>query len=251
MIRISARGAVYGEVWYDEQPPAGSGVDILVHQQRANPIANARTEPFLSLVTDLTVDESAIVDRFGKDCSYKVRRAEAKDGLQMEFILEPQRRIEGFRGFYDSFAKQRSLQPCDARWLAAACEARQLALTLAARNGEPLVWHAYVVFGKTVRLQYTASCFRDREDDYRALVGRANRWLHWKEMLRFKRIGLERFDWGGLFEDESLPGHAGINKFKKEFGGQQVRSFNCTVPVTLRGRVYLPLSEAWRRLSVA
>ena len=251
MIRINARGAVYGEVWYDEEAPADSGVDIVLHLQRETPIANARTTPFLSLVSDLSADEGAIMDRFGKDCGYKIRRAETKDGLQMEFMLEPQSRLEEFRRFYDSFAKQKSLQLCDARWLAAACEARQLALTLASRNGEPLVWHAYVVFGKTARLQYTASCFRDRENDYRALVGRANRWLHWKEMLRFKQIGLERFDWGGLFEDESLPGHAGVNKFKKEFGGRQARSYNCTVPVTLRGRVYLPLSEAWRRLSFA
>jgi hypothetical protein len=249
MIRIDARGAVYGEVWYEEEPPAGSGVDIVVHQQRENPIAGARTTPFLSLMTDLSEDESAIMGRFGKDCTYKVRRAETKDGLQIELILEPQSRLQEFRGFYDSFARQKSLQPCDSRWLAAACDAGQLALTLASRNGEPLVWHAYVVFGKTARLQYTASCFRDRENDYRALVGRANRWLHWKEMLRFKQIGLERLDWGGLFDDDSRPEHAGVNKFKKEFGGRQVRSYNCTVPVTVRGRVYLPLSEAWRRLS--
>jgi lipid II:glycine glycyltransferase (peptidoglycan interpeptide bridge formation enzyme) len=79
------------------------------------------------------------------------------------------------------------------------------------------------------------------------LIGRANRWLHWQDMLRLKQMGLERYDWGGLFEDDSTPERAGINSFKKHFGGRQERTYDCTVPVTLRGRIYLPLRDAWRR----
>jgi hypothetical protein len=120
-------------------------------------------------------------------------------------------------------------------------------LTSASRNGEALVWHAYVMCGEAARLQYSGSCFRTRESDYRALVGRANRWLHWKDMLRFRRMGMKRYDWGGLFEDESAPERAGINKFKKGFGGREERSYDCTVPVSLRGRLWLPLRDAWRR----
>ena len=70
-------------------------------------------------------------------------------------------------------------------------------------------------------------------------------------MLRFKERGLKRYDWGGLFEDESVPERAGVNNFKKDFGGRQERTYNCTVPVTLRGRLYLPLRNAWRRLNDA
>ncbi len=250
MICINARGAVYGEVWYDEEPPADSGVDIVVYHQREAPIANARHTPFLSLVTDLSVEEDAIVAGFGKDCRYKIRRAETKDGMRMEFISDPESRLDEFRAFYDAFAREKSLEPSDHQWLVAACKARQLALTSASRNGEALVWHAYVMSGKTARLQYTGSCFRNRENDYRALVGRANRWLHWREMLRFKEMGIKRYDWGGLFEDESVPERAGINQFKKDFGGQQVRTYDCTVPVTLRGRIWLALRDAWRRRSV-
>ena len=65
-------------------------------------------------------------------------------------------------------------------------------------------------------------------------------------MLRFKQAGIERYDWGGLFEDETAPGNAGINNFKRDFGGRQVRTYDCTVPVTLRGRVWLGLRDAWR-----
>jgi len=45
------------------------------------PIADARTTPFLSMVTDLSVTEDAITERFGKDCRYKIRRAEQRTGF--------------------------------------------------------------------------------------------------------------------------------------------------------------------------
>src|SRR6266852_8943722 len=184
MICINARGAVYGEVWYDEQPPGDCGVDIVLYRQREAPIADAQTTPFLSLVTDLDDKEDAILAGFGKDCRYKIRRAETKDGLRMEFIAAPESRLDEFRGFYDAFARQKSLEPSDHQWLVAACKARQLALASATQNGEALVWHAYVMLGNAARFQYSGSFFRNREGNYRALVGRANRWLHWRDMLQ-------------------------------------------------------------------
>jgi len=247
MIRINSRGAVYGEVWYDEEPPSDCGVDVVLHRQRATPIAAAQVVPFLSLVSDLSVNEDAIADRFGETCRYQVRRAETKDRLSMEFIVDPESRLDEFRAFFDAFAGQKSLAPADPRWLIAACKARQLALASASRNGETLVWHAYVMSGTTARLQHSGSYFRNKENDYRALVGRANRWLHWRTLLRFKEMGMERYDWGGLFEDESVPERAGINNFKRSFGGQQERTYDCTLPVTFKGRIYLPLRDAWRR----
>jgi hypothetical protein len=247
MIRIKGRATVYGEVWYDEEPPRNSGVDIVLYRQREAPITDARTSPFLTMVTDLSVEDDAITDKFGKDCRYEIRRADTKDGLSMEFIMDPEGRLDEFRAFYDAFARQKSLAPSDHKWLVAACNARQLVLTAASQNGDALVWHTYLVFGPAARLQYSASCFRNRESAYRALVGRANRWLHWKDMLRFKQIGIRRYDWGGLFEDESVPERTGINQFKKDFGGEQVRSYDCTVPLTIRGRIWLPVRDAWRR----
>lgn len=246
MIRIKGSGAIYGDVWFDEEPPRDPGVDIVRYRCRHAPIADTRCAPFLSMVTDLCVAADAIAGQFGKDCRYKVRRADTKDGLLTEFIMQPQDRLDEFVAFFDTFARQKAYERCDQRWLRAACEAGQLVLTTASRQGEALVWHAYVNAGNVARLQYTCSCFRERENDYRALVGRANRWLHWQDMLQFKQLGMGRYDWGGLFEDESAPDRAGINEFKKSFGGRTERTYDCTVPVTLKGRIYLPLRDAWR-----
>lgn len=247
MIRLHGRGAVYGEVWFDEQPASDCGVDIVQYRFRDAPVAGARTTPLLSLVTDLSPGPEAISAQFGNDCRYKVRRAETKDGLRMEFITDPESRLQEFGEFFDAFARQKSHQACDRHWLRAACEFRHLALSTASQGGEALVWHAYVTHGATAGLQYTGSCFRDRDNDYRALVGRANRWLHWNDMLRLKEAGITRYDWGGLFEDESTAERAGINRFKRDFGGQRVRVYECTAASSVRGRIYLPLRDAWRR----
>lgn len=251
MIVLRGRGAVYGELWFDEEPPRDAGVDILQYRFRSAPVAGARARPLLSMVTDLGADEDAIASRFGKDCRYKVRRAETKDGLRAEFSAEPAGRLAEFQEFFDAFARQKGHQPCDRPWLAAACAAGQLALSAAWRGDEALVWHAHVLSGSTAGLQYTASHFRGQDNDYRALVGRANRWLHWQDMLKLKALGLARYDWGGLFDDESTPEREGINRFKRDFGGEPVRLCEFSVPASARGRVYLPLRQAWRRWSAA
>jgi hypothetical protein len=251
VILLRGRAATYGEVWFDEPAPREGAVDIVQYRFRAAPVPDARVTPLLSMATDLGADEEAIAARFGKDCRYKIRRADTKDGLRLEFTAEPESQLIEFADFFDAFARQKGHRPCDRHWLEAACAAGQLALSVAYRDDEALVWHAHVLCGATAGLQYTASHFRGQDNEFRALVGRANRWLHWQDMRTFKSMGCTRYDWGGLFEDESTPEREGINRFKRDFGGEQIRVYECTLPLSLKGRVYLPLRDAWRRKAAA
>jgi len=237
---------IYGELWFDEEPPAHAGVDIIEYRCRPNPIPNARAETLRSLHTDLTRPPEAILAGFHGGCRYLVRRAEARDGLRHEVIRDAGDCLDEFANFYDGFARQKALWPADRHWLARAAVEGQLVLSCVARGSEPLVWHAHLRSGRTVRLAYSASCFRGMESGYRSLVGRANRWLHWHDMLHFKEAGLECYDWGGVFADESTPERAGINQFKRMFGGQRVVHYECTVPATPRGRLWLALRERRR-----
>lgn len=247
MIRLKGRGAMYGEVWYKEEPSQDAPIDIIQYRQRDAPILGARSIAYLSMVTDLSLDEDAIMGQFRKECRYKIKRAESKDALSMEFISDPRKRLHEFRTFFDAFASEKAIELSDHHWLTAACDAGQLILTSASKDAEALVWHAYVLTGKFVSIQYSGSYFRGADNEYRALIGRANRWLHWRDILRFKAMGVGRYDWGGLFEDTCTPDRAGINYFKSDFRGEHVRVYDCTVPVTLRGRLYLPLRDAWRK----
>jgi len=246
VIRLNGRVVVYGEVWFDEQPPANAGVDIVVYRYRRAPVANARTAPLHSLCTDLARPPDAIAAEFNATCRRHIRQAEARDGLHHEVIPAAADRLEEFSAFYDTFARQKALWPADRQWLARAAAEGQLVLSCASRDGNRLVWHAHLRCGRIVSLAYSASWFRSMDSDYRSLVGRANRWLHWRDMLCFKEAGVQCYDWGGMFEDESTPERAGINRFKRDFGGQPVHSYECMVAASARGRVWLTLREAWR-----
>lgn len=243
MIYFKNRGARYAETWFGEEPSSHCGVDICSYRQVAAPVRGTRARPFRTLVTELSADADQIIHSFGKNCRQKINRAHAKDRLQLEFIREPASKLDEFREFYDNFAKQKALRAIDRRWLASACQAGQFALASALQDGERLVWHGYLVAGDFGWLQYSASAFRDRDGDYRSLVGRANRWLHWQSMLQFKGMGLANYDWGGIFEDESTAERAGINRFKREFRGVEVRRYDCVRPITLRGRMRISLNR--------
>ena len=251
MISLKGRAASYAEVWYDEQPSRDCRADIVIYRQQRTPIENSRHTALLTMYTDISVGEDAITQNFSKDCRYQIRRAETKDEFGMQYITDPHDRLPEFEAFYDAFAEQKSLESVDRQWLRAASDAGQLVLTAATQNSDVLVWHAYLTCAQIARIQYSVSCFRNRESDYRTLVGRANRWLHWQDMRRLKQNGIGRYDWGGMFEDESTAERAGINNFKRGFGGQPERSYDCTVPLTLKGRVYLPIRDAWRNRNFA
>ena len=250
MIIIKGRFASFGEVWFDEQPPERPPVDVLTFRLRSLPVEPRASTPFNSLVSDLAADESAIMASFGSTNRYKVKRADSKDGLTSEFMPQPQPHLDDFCGFYDEFAHQKTLTGSYRRGLAAACAAGQLVLSAATRNGERIVWHAYIRSDSRAALLHSASHFRSKDSAERALVGRANRWLHWRDMLAFKQMGLVAYDWGGMFDDETPIEHASINNFKREFGGRPHCAYNCDMPVSGRGRAYLALRHALERLNI-
>lgn len=256
MIRIQGRVVVYGELWFDEKPPqapALAGVDVLVHRNRPAPLPDAwpyrgrpPDRPLHSLQSDLDAAPEAIMARFDETCRRHVRRAERQDGLRHEVLAEAAEGLAEFAEFYDAFARQKGLWLADRHWLERAALAGQLVLSCACCGGERLVWHAHLRAGHTVQMAHSVSLYRGMNEAQRSLVARANRWLHWRDMLEFRSAGLRYYDWGGMFAPESTPEQAGINRFKRSFGGRPVLAYQCALPVTLRGRVWLVIRRALR-----
>src|SRR5437764_11432568 len=166
---------------------------ISSYTDTGGPRSNARTAPLHSLCTDPSVPPDAIAAAFHASCRHEIRRAEAKDRLHHELIDDAADRFEEFSAFYDTFARQKALRPADRHWLERAAAERQLVLSCASCDGARLVWHAHLRSGRTVRLTYSASWFRGMDSDYRSLVGRANRWLHWRDMLCFRQAGVQYY----------------------------------------------------------
>ena len=241
MITIEGRLLKYGEVWFDEEVPVEPRVDVINYRLRPAPLDGAQCSPFLSLVSDLGRDESELIGAFGSNNRYKINRAESKDDLTVELMPDPREALDEFCAFFDAFAEQKRIVRSYRRGLEAACDAGKLVLGAASRAGVRIVWHAHIVSSHTAALLHSASHFRTKDNNERALVGRANRWLHWREMRWFKQMGTERYDWGGLFADENVPEHASVNRFKREFGGVPVQWYNCRRRITLKGWAYTRL----------
>ena len=247
MITIKGRFATYGEVWFDEEPPAAPGVDVLTFRGRPAPAGIEEWSPFSSLAHDLTLDEETLFSCFDATARYEVRRADGRDGLEAELLTGPRAHLDAFCDFYDEFAKQKGLEPAYRRGLEAMCDSGRLVLSAASRAGERLVWHAYVSDGVTAALLHSASHFRGTASAERALVSRANRWLHWRDMLAFKALSAATYDWGGLFDDESVPEQASVNRFKRCFGGTPRRVYTGVAYLTTKGRAYRAACNAVER----
>src|SRR5207248_11358771 len=73
-----------------------------------------------------------------------------------------------------------------------------------------------------VRLIRSASLFRETGHDERQKVARANRLLHFHDILLFRNQGFGLYDLGGYHPDTAplLPELTRINEFKESFGGQ-------------------------------
>jgi len=72
----------------------------------------------------------------------------------------------------------------------------------------------------------------------RNFSSRANRYLTWTNILRYKEEGLRAFDFGGWHLGTD-PAMLSINDFKRGFGGRVIREYQCEQVLTLKGRVVL------------
>ncbi len=193
-----------------------------------------------TLFSDLTFTEEELFNKIEKNCKYKIRRADNKDELTIKFYYNTNLTddiVEQFIKFYDSFTKNKGFdESCDKGMLKKMKEDGKLMISFSYQNDVLLVAHAYVVGEDIVRLWYSCSSYRNSDNQFRSLVGRANRNLHWKDMLYFKEKAVKIYDWGGISDREEIKN---ITAFKKEFGGDEKVLYNYRVVKTFKGKLFL------------
>lgn len=242
MITFRKYGICYSEVWFDDQPDRSA--DIIIWRQSAVSVPDSRSEPFHTLVVDLRQSEEDLLAAVHKDSRYEIRRAEKSDMVVAEQIMDPENRLAEFLAFYNAFALQKGRPVIDILGLERIHRGGHLALSRVNREGTPLVWHAYYCSRRRARLLYSASLFRDLDSGQRNLIGRANRYLHWHDMLAFKEAGFQAYDLGGWSPPEvGDVEKMRINRFKEQFGGRLVTEFNCLYPASIKGRIALAVKR--------
>lgn len=246
LVTFYRHGLRMSELWLDEAVPLQhASCDVLLLRQYKTAPERALSSPFVSLAIDLSQSAESLLQGLNSGTKYEVRRAEGKD--QVLCVHEPtvdEQVCLQFQKFYDEFALSKGLALSSIRELLARARAGALCVSRAVYAGRTVVWHVYAATTKQVTLQYSASHFRQLDDnDTRAAIGRANRLLHWKDMLYFKGMDFEVYDFGGLYVGEEDQARLKINRFKEGFGGLRVEKVDAALALTLRGWAYLRLRQ--------
>jgi len=247
------------DAFFDEPLPAG-GVDVFMLYEWPTAVAGGMCTPFSTIIVDLAKDPEKLLADMNSETRYEIRRASNKDALIYESFESPKPDdVLRFAVFYEEFAASKGLLPMDRSVLQRAADAGLLDLsTVGLSPSEPAIWHAYYRDRGRAILRYSASMYRNNSDkEYRARLGRANRYHHWQDMLRFREAGDLVYDFGGWYAGTEDSDMLRINKFKEGFGGTVIQTYNCVLPktwkgkfaFTVRSRVQWPLRRLQQRIA--
>ncbi|MEH2158071.1 hypothetical protein [Nostoc sp.] len=240
-----------GEVWFDEDPQELGNVDVLHYRQWIHPIEGSQSDEFYTRLIDLTKSYDELWGSISSNDKYKIRRAEQKDQVVYEYWEHIDSEIiNQFSDFYDLFACQKGLTKINRTQLKNRVDAGAIDIShVKLNNGESLVWHVYYRSDNRVRLLHSASVKNSTDTSYQSILGRANRYHHWQDIVRFKNLGISVYDFGGWYTGNTDQEKLGINQFKEKFGGEIVKNFNCINGITMKGKLYLHLLKIYMSLS--
>jgi hypothetical protein len=248
MILWKKCGLRIADCYFDDGIGAATGVgaDLIRYYQWTHPVAGCQGTPFWTSVIDLRLSPQRIFEQMTPDTRKEIRRAESKDALAYCYSEHSNSALlsETF-DLHDKFTALKGLPKTNRTRLWAFWQAGSLDISLIRDPaGSPLAWRIYYRNPHRVRALHTGSLHRAAsESTQRNLIGRANRYAVWRDILRFKDSGLEAYDFGGWYTGNNDVHKLKINSFKKEFGGSIEKSFNCGQSVTLRGKLILALVE--------
>jgi hypothetical protein len=249
--RLSIRIA---DLYFDEPKPPYENVDIFRYNQVSAPVRGATCTPFATIVLDLSASPEQLLSNTKRSSREKIRRAEreARAGrLRYEYSARGTSEwIARFTEHFDRCAAVKALPHASRFRLSILAHNHALDISFVTdSDGEILAASCAVLTPKRVRGLYTAASFRLTSDQTRrSLIGRANRYLFWRDCLRFKESGAELFDFGGYYPGNTDTEKLKINVFKEGFGGEVRREFNCEECVTLKGslaRWAIALRNSW------
>jgi hypothetical protein len=234
--RLSIRIADF--FFYEEDCPVD--VDIRRFTQLSAPKDGLVCTPFSTIIIDVSQEPRVLLSKMKRDTRYDIRRATEREGFLYDYWSEPSAQvITEFADFYDQFAAQTNRLKLPRARFSDLARASVLDISrISSPEGEPLIWHSHYHAGDRARLLESASLYRKTADStHRTYVGRANRYHHWRDMLRLKELGCTTYDFGGWYAGKEDVHKLRINAFKEEFGGTVVQNFNCLEAVTLKGKI--------------
>lgn len=195
-----------------------------------------------SLITDLKLNEEDLWLKMSKTVRNEINRCERENVkveiYESEYLVNNCDILDIFSEMYHNMYFEKGMENIypDKKLLLQYAKNNKLLLTSAFIDNQPVVFHTYVYSDRNTRLLQSCSEFRACDNTMRNAIGRANKYLHWKDIQLFKKRGFHIYDWGGV---SSLSEPNGIDKFKMAFGNTPITYFNIRYIVSLRLRIYI------------
>ena len=222
------------QIWFPQKPILRNSFKIAVYlrcKKKYFTFAFIREEHFTILI-NINQSEDSIFKQFAPNTRNEIRRAE-KEGVIFNLLENNINNINLFVEFYNKFTRLKNLKEIKNDILLNSM--KSLIITSATMDNKeniianPLVMHVYIMDNEEKRavLMFSASLFRAEEfNDIKHIIGNANRFLHFKDMLYFKSLGLSYYDFGGYAMSKDSQDLKNINFFKKSFGGNIVKEYD-------------------------
>lgn len=247
MIVYSKSHLRIAEVFFNE-PVARPRVDILRYQARPKQVHAPNSYLFHTIVVDLEKSPEELLAGMNRNTRRDLKRAPS-EGFQVEFSMDATDEwLDEFFSFWDKFGEVRGLGRVNRERTLAMRDTKQLSMSRVKDSaGETLVWHTQLVTPEWVRGIYTAS-LRKLNPERGALTARANRWLHWNDMLQFRNMGIPLYDFGGWYSGKDDPARLKVNQWKEGFGGRIVELFYADHGLTFKGSLAVKLHRTVGRL---
>lgn len=247
------------QIWY----PGTVTISQLLRQRRKADILFVHGVPFEetkggfrgwqeyhTCMNDITKPEDELLAAVNKAVRYQFRRSE-KDQIEIRFYtrVDIEQSPELMGTFAEIYERMYQSKGSDTKLNVSAIqkylEADGIVFSAVWHEGEMLVFHSYICDATDARLLHSASCFREESAD-QSMIGRANKRLHWEDILYFKKKGLLRYDWGGISDFDNPNG---IDEFKLKFGGQKITYYNVFAGNTLLGKLAVTAMKLLKRVN--
>lgn len=198
------------------------------YEGRYIPLLYKKTRRYTNVI-DLTQDTEVLLAKMKSNTRNEVRRAE-REGVVCEFTED----LAGFVPFYNAFAQEKGL---DSSLTIHGLEQYGNVLVGVSKHDEAVLSMHATAFDDCLHkalLLYSCSP-RIEEDVDRKLIGRGNRYLHFREFEHFKQMGMTEYDWNGVCLDPEQTERYNIGLFKQAFGGENKENIWLESPLYIMG----------------
>jgi hypothetical protein len=241
------------ESWYGDDPISFEGYDLWISHQRPEPMSPSRWLYFYTIHVDLTLEPDVLLSNMRKNTSREIRNAQDRDRLSCSINPTPsEEEVEDYARFYDANPRAPDQGPLERDRLRALAKAGLVHIAqVLDSEGVILAQHCLLCHrgADTIQLSSLVSLHHSEMNKNRgSAIGRANRWLFYREFLFYKERGLRIYDLNGWYAGTEDEKRLRINLFKEGFRGKILYGYDCEEPVSIRGKVYLMLQAVKRRL---